>query len=80
MADDADEIITLESGEQVRVTADGSRYLISTPSPLMDQVVTEAEQRREEQVKIDQFQANLITRKQKSMDANPTIPPEKRIF
>lgn len=80
MADDADQIITLDSGERVRVTPEGERYLIPGPSPLMEQVAAEAEERRKQQQQIELAQQQAVERKQASLDSEPGVPPEKRIF
>lgn len=80
MSDDADQIITLASGEQVRVTPEGERYLLPQPSPLMEQVAAEAGERRLAQQQIEQDHRDSVERKQASLDSEPGVPPEKRVF
>lgn len=78
MADD--EIVTLDNGDQVRVTPDGERYLIQGPDPeLVDAEATRGD-KEQQQAEIRRAQLDAVAQKRDLLDADPAVPPEKRIY
>lgn len=75
-----DEIITLETGEQVRVDDDGIRHLIPGPDP---ELVAAEETNAEKDLQVEalrQAQREAVAQKHDEMAADPSVPPEKRIY
>jgi len=80
VADDEDTVITLDSGEQVRVTSDGQQFLIPGPDP---EIARAEEQRAEREARLAAQRAarlEALTAKQALLASDPSVPPEKRIF
>lgn len=78
MADD--EIVTLDSGEQVKVTEDGERILILGPDPEIENIIARRQEQEAEQAAIRQAQLDIIEAKRAELRADPAVPPEKTIF
>lgn len=78
MADD--EIVTLDSGEQVRVTENGEQILILGPDPEIENIKARRPEQQAEQAQIRQAQLDIIEEKRAELRADPAVPPEKTIF
>ena len=75
-----DEIITLSTGEQVRVDEDGVQHLIPGPDPeLLDAEARKAE-RDLRVAALKQAQRDKVSQKHSEQAADPSVPPEKRIY
>jgi hypothetical protein len=75
-----DEIITLDTGEQVRVDDEGIQHLIPSPDPELI-AAEEASAERDLQVAaLKQAQREAVAQKRDELEADPAIPPEKRIY
>lgn len=78
MADD--EIVTLDTGEQVRVQESGDQVLIPGPDPeIADIEARRAEQEAKLEV-LRQAKRDAIAAKRELEASDPPVPPEKRIF
>jgi hypothetical protein len=75
-----DEIITLDTGEQVRVTSEGEKILIPGPDPEIADIVARQAESAARQAEIRQAQRDLLDAKRQQDAADPAVPPEKRIF
>jgi len=75
-----DEIITLDTGEQVRVDQEGTQYLIPGPDPeLVDAEATRAEKDLRVAA-LKQANRDLVAAKKEAQVADPAVPAEKRIY
>jgi hypothetical protein len=75
-----DEIITLETGEQVRVDDEGIQHLIPGPDPELVQSEASSEERDLRVAALRQAQREVIAQKSDELAADPSVPPEKRIY
>lgn len=78
MADD--EIVTLDSGEQVRVLPDGRQVLIPGADPVVEAAEAKRSERQDALAARRQARLDALAQTQADLDAAPTVPPEKRIF
>lgn len=75
-----DEIITLENGDQVRVTQDGEQYLIQGPDPELASAEAGRGDKEQQQAALKRAQLDVLAQKRDSLEADPAVPPEKRIY
>jgi hypothetical protein len=75
-----DNIITLDTGEQVKVGEDGERYLILGPDPEIEDVMAKQPENQILQNDLQQEQLAVLAEKQEQQAINPAVPPEKTIF
>lgn len=75
-----DEIVTLETGEQVKVTDEGERILIPGTDPEVQDMIANRLLRQGEQESLRQARAEEIEHKRARQLADPGVPPEKTIF
>lgn len=78
MADD--EIITLDSGEQVRVDDQGQQILIPGPDPEIADMMAKRAERDAQLAEMRKVKKDALRAKREQDAADPSVPPEKRIF
>ncbi len=71
-------IEVLPSGEQVKTYKDGRKYLIRTPSPLVERLSSAEETHAVASSELQQKLVDAIDTKLAEMDAGDPVPPEKR--
>lgn len=75
-----DEIVTLDSGEQVRVDIWGDQHLIPGPDPELTDAADAQESKEERLAELKQIKLDALAQKRDALVADPAVPPEKRIF
>jgi hypothetical protein len=75
-----DEIITLATGEQVRVDDEGIQHLIPGPDPELVESEASSEEKDFEVAALKQAQREVVAQKHDELAADPSVPPEKRIY
>lgn len=79
MADD-DTIVTLDTGEQVKVTEEGEQILLPGPDPEIAAIMASREDDQARLAEIRQAQLDVLEQKRAELAAEPAVPPEKSIF
>jgi hypothetical protein len=75
-----DEIVTLDSGEQVRVTPEGEQLLIPGPDPEVENVLGERAAQEARLAEMRQAKRDALAAKRSQESDDPAVPPEKSIF
>lgn len=75
-----DEIVTLDSGEQVRVTPEGEQLLILGPDPEVESMLAGRAAQEERLAAMRQAKRDALAAKRSQEGDDPAVPPEKSIF
>lgn len=74
-----DEIVSLDSGEQVKVVGE-EQILIPGPDPEIEKIIARRAEHKIRQDQLRQEQLDIIATKREEESAHPAVPPEKRVF
>lgn len=75
-----DEIVTLDSGEQVKVTFEGEQLLILGPDPEVESMLAERASQELRLAEMRQAKRDVLAVKRSQDSDDPAVPPEKSIF
>lgn len=75
-----DEIVTLDTGEQVKVTESGEQLLIPGPDPEIESMLSQRAEQDARLAAMRQAKRDVLAAKRSQEGDDPAVPPEKSIF